>query len=182
MPNTFSCENPTPTLAPVTPTPGSTVKTLNLNAEADSFVRSSAPATNFGTINNLQNDLSPDEISYLRFNLSALAGKTIKSAKLYLTAGDPTNSSLTLRRATDKSWGEKTITYSNKPGFDSTITTFTAKTLNSKVTLSVTNVVNLKKGGKITFGIKSASDDQGAFYSREYTNSSYRPQLVVEYQ
>lgn len=176
---------PTPTPRPVTPTPvplTPAVKIIKLNAVADSFVRSTEPSKNFGTINNLQNDLSPDEISYLRFNLSALAGKTIRSARLILTVGDTTNSSLNLRRGTDASWGENTINYNNRPAFDYTITSFTAKTLNSKVTLDVKGTVNLKKGKNVTFGIKSLSDDAGAFYSKEYSNTLYRPQLVVEYQ
>jgi len=161
----------------VTPQP----KILNLNPNADAFVRSSAPNQNFGTSANLENDLSPDEISYLRFNLSSLAGKTIKSAKLFLNVSDATNSTLNLRRADDTSWSESGITYNNRPAFEATITSFNAKNLNSTVSLDVKNLVNSKKGTNVTFGIKSVADDSGAFYSRNAIEPKRRPQLVVEY-
>lgn len=172
-----------PTLTPsniLTPTPTLTKVTLNPNADA--FVRSTAPTTNFGTAANLKNDLSPDEISYIRFNLSTLAGKNIKSAKLILTVSDPTNSILSLRNADDSDWSEAGITYSKRPPFVNTVTSFNAKTKDVKVSLDVTARVSNKKGTRATFGIKSTADDSGAFYSRNALDATKRPQLVVEYQ
>ncbi|MEK6935279.1 MAG: DNRLRE domain-containing protein, partial [Nanoarchaeota archaeon] len=158
------------------------VQEITLSPNADSFVRSSAPTQNFGTGERLQNDDSPEEITFIRFNLTSLTGKTIKSAKLVLTVNDPTNANLNLRRAEDKDWAESGITYNNRPNFVTTITSFNAKKLNSKVTLDVRTPVDNLKGGKVTFGIKATSDDSGAFYSRQAANVNYRPQLVIEYQ
>lgn len=169
---------PTPTSAIISPL----VSQVSINSNADSFVRSTAPNSNYGTSANLENDLSPDEISYLRFNLATLAGKNIKSAKLVLWTSDPTNSAMNLRNADDSDWSETGITYNKKPAFVNTVTSFTAKIKDAKVTLDVTSRVNSKKGTRVTFGIKSIADDSGAFYSRNAVDASKRPQLVVEYQ
>ncbi len=88
---------------------------------------------------------------------------------------------MNLRRGADKNWSETGITYNNRPGFESTIRTFSASALNSTIELDVKNAVNLRKGGKVTFGIISTGDDTGAFYSRESAVGN-KPQLVVEYQ
>lgn len=177
-PTTFSDVNLT-ILSTITPTPGP--KKVILYPNADAFVRSSAPNQNFGTAANLENDLSPDEISYIRFNLSTLAGKTIKSAKLVLYVSDPTKSSLNLRNADDSDWSETGITYNKRPAFVSTLTSFNVNSQDVSVGLNVTNRINSKKGTKVTFGIKSLTDDSGAFHSRNTINSTKRPQLVVEY-
>jgi len=171
---------PTPTVTKIpTPTPTPAPLKLTLNPAADAFVRSTAPNQNFGTNTNLRIDSSPVEIAYLKFNLAPLAGKTIKSAKLRIKVSDATSQVLNLRRGTTASWTETGITYNSRPTFEAVITSFNATTLNEIKELTVTNVVNLRKGGNLTLGISSAGDDIGAFYSRESAN---KPQLVVEYQ
>lgn len=156
-------------------------KKVTLNPNADSFVGSTTPNKNYGTTSNLKNDLKPDEISYMRFNLSTLANKNIKSAKLILWTSDPTNSTLNLRNADDSDWSENGITYNNRPKLISTITSFNAKSKDKSVTIDVTGRIKSKKGARTTFGIKAIADDSGAFYSRNAIDASKRPQLVVEY-
>lgn len=163
------------------PTPAPTNKTLILNPTADAFVRSSAPNQNFGTNTNLRNDTSPNEISFIRFNLTPLAGKTIVSAKLKIKVSDATSKTLTLRRAANTNWSETGVTFNNKPAFEAVITTFNAATLNEIKDLNITNLVNLRKGGNVTVGITSGGDDTGAFYSREAASSN-KPQLIIEYK
>lgn len=172
--------SPTPTLTP-TPTPNPAPLKMTINAAADAFVRSTSPNSNFGTSTRVEVDSSPNEISYLKFNLVSLAGKTIVSAKLRLTVSDASTKLLNLRRGVNLDWSETGITYNNRPGFDATIRTFNASTVNSILKLDVKNVVNLRKGGKVTFGITSSGDDTGAFYSRE-SAASNRPQLIIQYR
>jgi hypothetical protein len=169
---------PTPTVT-VTPTPA--LQKITIKPAVDAFVRSSQPGQNFGSSSKLENDSSPDEISYIRFTLTDLTGKSIKSAKLILWISDPTSASLSLRKADDSSWGESSITYNNRPAFVSTITSFNAKTVNTSITLDVTSAVNSRKGTKITLGIKSSKNDAGSFYSRNSSDSTKVPRLVVEY-
>ncbi len=117
----------------------------------------------------------------MRFNLSALRGKKIISAKLRIKVKDATSKKLSLKRAQETNWSEKKLTYENKPKFELSLTTFTANSLNSVIDLDVRKSVNLRKGDKVTFGINSSGNDTGAFYSRE-SGSENKPQLVVEYQ
>lgn len=177
----YSCDTslPTPTLTP-TPTPVPTF-TLNLFPSADSFVRSSNPTTNFGTQNTLETDTNPNEISYIKFNLSSLAGKKIVKATLTLKVSDVSSNAQTLKRGKDTVWSETTLTYNNKPGFEATITIFNAKPVNSLIQLGLTNAVNLRKGGNLSVGITSAGNDKAVFYSRE-SAASNRPQLIIQYQ
>ncbi len=171
---------PTPTFTP-TSTPVPETKKIILNPVADSFVRSTEPNKNFGTAKNLENDSNPNEITYIKFDLSQLAGKNIKSANLKLKVSDSTNSPLILRLAGNGQWTETNINYKNRISFASTIIGFSAKIKNSVTNLNVLNTVNVKKGSNVTFSITSSGDDSGAFYSRE-SELSNRPQLIIEYQ
>ena len=63
---------------------GGTSETVTLTATADSYVSSGAPGTNFGTSVMLGVDNSPVEVTYLKFDLSAYAGRTLESATLQL--------------------------------------------------------------------------------------------------
>lgn len=174
---------PTPTKIPSatnTPTPIPLITTLN--PLADAFVRSTSPDSNFGTATSLQIDTKPNEISYLKFNLSTLAGKTIVSAKLLIKVSDPTSKTLNLRRGATANWTETGITYNNRPGFEVIIRNFNAKTLNQVIELDVLNDVILRQGRVLTLAITTSGNEEGAFYSRESSSSSNIPKLVIEYR
>lgn len=170
--------NITPTPTP-TPSPTIVTRTLKLNPSADSFVRSSAANSNFGKSKTLEDDVSPRENIYLKFDLSSLSGKQIKKATLMLKVKEGTNSNLGLYKVSDTSWIETKITFNNRPAFVGLITGINASRANSISKADVLNYVNLKKGGKVTFGINSAIHDPGSFYSRESAN---KPELVIIYQ
>lgn len=174
-------DEPTPTPTPISITVTPSVRTMILNPSADAFVRSTAPNQNFGTNANLRNDSNPNEVSFLKFNLTKLAGKTIKSAKLRIKASDATTKTLTLRRVSTANWSEGGIKFNNRPSFEGVITTFTATSQNQVKELNVIGFVNTRKGGNMTLGITSGGDETGAFYSRE-SAAANRPQLIVEYQ
>lgn len=171
--------SPTPTLTP-TPTPIPTF-TFNLTPSADTFVKSSAPTTNFGTQTTLETDTGPKEISYFKFNLASLAGKKIVKATLILKVKGASSFTQTLRRGVNVNWSETGITYSNRPSFEAVISTFNAAPLNSLIQLGLTNAVNLRKGGNLSVGITSAGNDKAVFYSKESTSTN-RPQLIIQYQ
>lgn len=177
---------PTPTFTPTpspspTPSPGPTpaTETLNLTPSADSHVRKDKPTTNYG----LQAAIKVDSktIPFMKFNLTPLSGKTIKSAKLKLKVSDPTTQTLRLRKAVDLNWSETVITYNTRPSFEALIKTFRASNQDQTVELDIKNAVDSRKGGRLTVGISSGGNDSGAFYSKE-SASANRPQLIVEYQ
>jgi PKD repeat protein len=169
---------PTPTFTPV-PSPHN--KVIILYPTADAFVRATSPNTNFGKVASLETDIDPNEITYLNFNLSQLAGKTIVKASLKLKISDPTPVAQTLRRASTVGWSETGITYNRRPVFEGIITNFNGRPANSVTDLNVRNVVNLRKGGNLTVGITSAGSDSAAYYSRE-SAAANRPQLIIEYK
>ena len=170
---------PAPTITPtitIVPT-----QLLKLNPSADSYVRGDQPTKNFGTQTALETDTNPNEITYIKFNLTPLSGKKILKATLTLKVTDPSTQAQVLRRAVNVNWLENTLNYNNRPGFEAVISNFSANKLGSTVSLGVTNVVDLRKGGNVTVGITSTGNDKAGFYSREAASVN-KPQLVIEYQ
>lgn len=87
---------------------------------ADAFVNSSAPDRNFGLEVELQVDGEPSvKISYLRFDLSSLAGENVSRAKLRVrivkSSGANSSATQTVRLADDSKWDATEITYYNRP-------------------------------------------------------------------
>ena len=158
-----------------------TSQTLTLTPTADSFVRNSSPTTNYGKQTLVETDTSPLTVSYLKFNLAPLAGKTILKATLKFKVSEPSAQTQTLQNVNSSSWTETGLTYNNRPGFSGAITTFKAASTNSVVGLNIANAVNAKKGSEISLGITSAGDDRATYYSRE-ASSGNRPVLVIEYK
>lgn len=175
---TFSL-SPSPTPSPTpSPSPTPVLQTLELSPSSDSYVRKDYPSTNFGTLNTLQTADGSSTISFLKFNLSPLSGKTIISAKFRIKVHTSSTSSQSLKRADNKTWFEKGITYNNKPSLTATITTFKTQANGKIIKLDVKNAVNLKKGSTLTLGITS-QDKLTKYYSRESTS---KPELVIEYR
>ena len=89
------------------PAGGGTPETVTLTATADSYVTSAAPGTNNGTSTLLGVDNSPVEVTYLKFDLSAYAGRTIQSATLQLrSAGSGSTGTQNIKLVADDSWTE----------------------------------------------------------------------------
>lgn len=147
---------------------------------ADSYVRASAPTSNFGSAKTVETDTNPNEVSYLKFNLKSLAGKKIVSATLVLKVNEASSQSQNVKRGDDTAWTESGINYKNRPSLVTHVNSFTPKTSGGTVSVNVLGPVQVKKGDNLTLGINSTTgNDKAAYYSRE---SAYQPQLVVEYQ
>jgi hypothetical protein len=176
--NTVIAKTWTFTTAAVT-TPSETV---TLTPTADAYVSSTAATTNYGTASKLAVDNSPVENAYLKFDLSALAGKTIVSAKLQLRA--TTSGSLgmqNIRMVTEDGWTESGLTYSTRPALGSSVLgslgPVTANT-NYEVVLSA-SALQGDIGGLLSLGINATSSDGADFGSRETTTP---PRLVLQLQ
>jgi hypothetical protein len=171
----------TPTPTPTAPPPSGIVTSVKLSPTADAFVRSSAPTTNFGKQTSLRTDQSPTEVSYLKFNLASLKGRTIKKATLVLKVNQQSGAAQTVRRADDSSWSETGITYNKRPKFTNSVNAFIPRPSGKVIQVDVLGPVRNKAGQNLTLGITSGGNE-ASFYSKEAANSSNRPQLVVEYQ
>lgn len=130
--------------------------------------------------------------TYIRFNSlgSKLSGKSVSSAKLTLYAVTDTNASQKIGvHRVKSSWTARTLTWSNKPGYDSTpYSTITTKAgyFKKPYTFSMTTYAKKIASKEIgDYGImirNEASPGKFAyFYGTRHSSSSYRPKLAVTY-
>jgi hypothetical protein len=171
---------PTPTKIP-TAVPTSPGITSIFYSMADANVRSDLSTRNYGSSTTLYVDTgSPISISYVKFDLTSLAGKTIKDAYLEIRTGTDASLGSQNVKATNSSWGEKSITYQNRPALGTILGVI--KSGNKKTTwqkVSVTSYIQQNVGNSVSFGIDTSSTDGIYLDSRETSND---PKLVIVWQ
>lgn len=163
----------------------------------DSYVRSGAPNTNYGTSTLLYAGYTQTaqwRITriFVKFNLpSELNDAKILNATLYLYksghTGTPTAITLGAHRVL-ADWSETTIRWNNQPNFLETPTaSITPPTTNNLyISWNVTSDVQAFVDGTPNYGwcIKSSNENQNTriqFNSKENANANTRPYLRVEY-
>ncbi|MFE4835670.1 Ig-like domain-containing protein [Arthrobacter sp. NPDC056691] len=160
---------------------GGTSQTVTLTATADSYVSNGAAATNFGASTLLGVDNSPVEVTYLKFDLSAYAGRTLESATLQLrSAGSGSTGTQRVKVVASDTWTEGGITFSNRPALGTTtIGTLGPTTTNTNysVPLTVTGLTG-ELGQQLSLGMDSSSSDGLDLSSRE-VGSTAAPKLVL---
>ena len=144
---------------------------LRVYADADTYVQSSTPGTNYGSQYGMlvkpSVNGSADRVGYLHFDLSALAGKTVTSAVLTTESvitdnlASPATERIDAHVATG-SFSETSLTYPDRPDLGATIGSFVAertkKTTQSNISAYVTSYA--KNGaGDLTVGL--TQDDAG---------------------
>ncbi|MFP3463300.1 Ig-like domain-containing protein [Arthrobacter globiformis] len=160
---------------------GGTSETVTLTATADSYVSSGATGTNFGSGTTLVADNSPVETTYLKFDLSAYAGRTLQSATLQLrSAGNASTGRQAVKLVASDSWTEGGITYSTRPALGATtLGTLgpTAVNTSYSVPLTVGGLAG-ELGQQLSLGMDSSSADGLDLNSRE-AGSTAAPKLVL---
>ncbi|QDG65140.1 DNRLRE domain-containing protein [Pseudarthrobacter sp. NIBRBAC000502772] len=159
---------------------GGTPETVTLTATADSYVTSAAPGTNNGTSTLLGVDNSPVEITYLKFDLSAYAGRTIQSATLQLrSAGSGSTGTQNIKLVADDSWTETGITYSLRPALGTSIGTLGPTTTNTNYNIPLTvSGLTGELGQQLSLGMDTTSGDGLDLNSKE-TGSTFAPKLIL---
>jgi hypothetical protein len=148
--------------------------TGTFTAVADATVVQSTPGTNAGTTTSLTTDGSPVKWSYLRFDVSGVAG-SVTSAKLRLYVSNGTGDGPRVY-ATSTTWSETAITWNNKPAATGSLLTDAGSIPAGRwVELDVTGAVT--GNGSVAFVLQPTSSDGLYVNSREA--GSNRPQLVV---
>ncbi|WP_224362960.1 CBM96 family carbohydrate-binding protein [Hyalangium versicolor] len=142
---------------------------------ADARVEGATPDENYGSSSVLKVDSSPQYATYLRFELSGLSG-TVTSAKLRLYATDATVNGPAVS-TTSSSWQESTLTYSNKPAPQTLLSTAGSVAANAWVEWDVTAAV--QGNGTVNLAVTPTGTDGTVFYSRNTSDTTMRPQLVV---
>ncbi|WP_104137957.1 Ig-like domain-containing protein [Arthrobacter sp. ZGTC131] len=159
---------------------GGGTTTVTLTATADSYVTNGALTTNFGTSTMLGVDNSPVEVAYLKFDLSAYAGRTLDSATLQLrSAGSGSTGTQNVKLVSVDTWSETGITYNNRPALGTSIGTLGATTTNTNysVPLTVSGVTG-ELGQQLSLGMDANSSDGLDLNSKE-AGSTAAPKLVL---
>ncbi|HMD88616.1 MAG TPA: right-handed parallel beta-helix repeat-containing protein [Anaerolineaceae bacterium] len=167
--------SPTPTKPPA-PTSIPAQSLIQLNPVADDYVSSAFPTNNYGADTVLKVRYSPARLSYLRFNITGLSGKTIKSATLRLRTQTASSVPIYVRDVSNNTWTEKGLIYNNRPALGSTHIagpqSFQAETW---ISIDVTSLVN--GNGLISLAVTLQNSASLSFYSRE--SGSNAPQLII---
>ncbi len=113
-------------MLPATGSPAIGSTTITLDAVADSYVNSSSPETNYGSLDHLcVSTNSEEDLIYLMFDLSSLPPEALIIAaelKLYITDIGGVVGNINAHYCANNSWTQEGITWNNKPDFDSQAT------------------------------------------------------------
>ena len=155
-------------------------RTLSFSPVADARVELKNPGTNYGTGTELKTAGGTGPIeSLLRFDVAGIEG-TVQSAKLRLTAVDPTADGPALH-TTAGGWTESGVRWTNKPAFGATV-------LGDKGAIAANATVeyDLKSliagNGVFNLGLRQPGTDRFDFGSRESVDAAIRPVLEVTYK
>ncbi len=162
------------------PAAGPTPETVTLTATADSYVSSLGARTNYGKKSVMWVDNSPVEVMYLKFDLSACAGRTLESAALQLSIGDnASGGKQNVKLVADDSWSESGITYTNRPALGTSLGTLGPTAVNTGYSIPLTAAdVAGELGQQLTLGVDTGSTDGLALNSKE-AGSTAAPKLVL---
>ncbi len=155
-------------------------RALAFAAEADARVEQTQPGANFGTSNTLRMDQATggaeDVDTYMRFAVEGIVGH-VASAKLRLRSTGNTIHGVAVHIA-GGGWTETGINWSNRPASASaSIAQVNPIDTQQWVEWDVTQAVTAD--GPVDLRLTPTGDDGVTFHSREATNQTLRPQLVV---
>ena len=160
-------------------TPGA--QTLTFAPEADARVEEPTPGVNFGTSNSLRMDRADsggqDVETYMRFGLDGIAGRVTR-ARLRLRSTGNTIHGVEVFGAAGN-WTETQITFGNRPAFaPGAVARVDVIDAQQWVEWDVTSLVT--GDGPLNLRLAITGDDGITFHSREASNQTLRPELVVD--
>jgi parallel beta-helix repeat protein len=161
-----------PPVSVTTPAPSTSA---TFTPEADAYIDSATPDGNFGTSSTVRVDASPIKRTYLRFSVQGVSG-AVTSATLRLFATSSSSVGHDVASTSDVTWGERTITYSNAPGFGASMGSSGPFSSGNWIDVDVTSIVVGE--GLVSFVVTTPSNTAISYGSREGAND---PQLAVEW-
>jgi hypothetical protein len=173
---------PAPTAAPVptaepTQVPGQT--TTILNPTDDATVDAAFPTTNYGTATTLTSDGDPLKVIYMKYDLAALAGRTLVSAKLRMRVSDAATNSHFVKSVANTTWTEETITYNTRPAVGGSLYTISNPVLGALIEADITNTITGLLGQKVSLAVDSVGTEGYGFNSKENTTDKVSLVLVT---
>ena len=167
-------DTPTPTAVPPTATPGTGL--ITLSPVADAYVNFSSPTTNYGSVTTLRADASPDNHSYLKFNVQGLTGPVV-SATLRLFANSAQSTGVTISGVSDTGWVESTVNFNNAPLIDGSVAGSSGPIATGTwININVTSLIN--GNGVVSFAMKTTNSTAVSLASRE--SGANAPQLIIQ--
>lgn len=154
--------------------------TMRFAAAADARVEQASPASNRGTATTLRTDggSDPDVETYVRFNVSGVTGP-LRSARLRLRSATGTVDGPAVQ-STDWTGLETALSWNNRPAPTSGATDDKGRIATSTwVEYDVTSLVS--GDGVHGFVLRTSSSDGIDFRSRETSDTTQRPELVLTY-
>ncbi len=149
--------------------------TITLTPAADTYVTQNNRQSNYGGNVSLRVDLSPTIVSYLRFNVQGLNGAPVQSAKLRIFANSASSAGYSVNTVANTSWGEKTITFDNRPAIGASIDKASNFSAGSWTQVDISSYI--KGEGVYSLGLVSLTATATNLASRESGGNS--PQLVL---
>jgi hypothetical protein len=149
--------------------------TVTFSASADTYVDSSRPTVNFGSLNKLRSDGSPVVRSYLRFDVQGLSGSVTK-ATLSLLPASSLAAVLTAHSVADNGWSESTLTDRTAPPIGVALGSVQSVVSGTALSFDVTPAV--PGNGAASFALTNASSAAMSLWSRE-AGGTRAPQLTV---
>lgn len=146
---------------------------LTVVAEADAFVDSTSPTTNYGSWNQLRTDGSPLVRAFVRFSVVRNGGP-IGSAVVRIKADSSHTAGFELRSVSENGWDEATITDATAPAVGALVGSSGSTTAGQYVEIDVSSIVT--QDGTYTFAVTPLNSTNLRLSSRE---AAQQPQLVV---
>ncbi len=153
---------------------------LTFTPVKDAMVKEAVPASNFGTVNNLQVSSQPGytKWGYLQFDVTGLpAGATNITAQLRVTSQTTgTGRAITAHAVANTAWSETAITWNTRIPMGTALSTVSSHTAGAPSVWDVS--AHITGNGSFTIGLDSAFSGDTNFHSSEGTSS---PTLVISY-
>jgi hypothetical protein len=159
---------------------------IGLPPVADAFVQNGEPNTNFNTNSLWAKGVGSSTVNreiFMRFDLSSLAGEVVREAVLEMHSTQPdTAATAQTHWVPDDSWGETTLTWSNKPAVSDLLSTWPLAT-DYRQLIDLTTRTAAEAAGDGLLSIRHSivsqvnNDPVFRWASRESGNASLRPRL-----
>jgi acid phosphatase type 7 len=154
-------------------------------SDADTYVSSVDPATNYGSTARLRVDGAPVKRSYLRFDVRGIAGRVTRATLTLVPASD-LRSGFRVSSLSDVSWRERSLTYRSAPPAGHLLGS--TGPVRSRVRISIDVSSAVKGNGRVGFVLTSRATRALALFSREPASNAgrrahrlgpYPPRLTV---
>lgn len=159
--------------------------TVNLTAIEDTYVSSASKTQSYGRSIYLKADATPVQRTFIKFNTSSYAQRTIDKVILELTVSNAQEADSGLVKGIDfrvvpNTWSENTLNYNTPLVLGEVLSTFNgSKTQGQKVSVDLTNYVKTHMG-VVSFAIVNRGGNSIFFNSKEV--SANKPILKVTYR